>query len=129
MEFTLQFTQPDGRIERIQVAMLSFVFDFIEKRLPIIRKNKEIITITVNNELDKSMDFPSQGVLFTKDLMKRLDYIKVDEVYEFYISKGKVKKCDNYVKIKYKKVTNVVRCVDYNHFIKYLNAEGYIDEK
>lgn len=125
MEYILTFTKPDGRSESIQVRMLSFVFGKIEERLPSIKKNKETITITLNNE---STDFPSKGVLFSKDLMKRLDYILVDGVYEYYISTGKVKKCGNYVKVKYKKVTDLGRFDDFDQFATFLYTEGYIDK-
>lgn len=134
MEYTLTFTKPDGKAESTQInttesgskESLYWVFKTIEERLPLIKDNKETITITLNNE---STDFPSRGVYFSKDLMYRLDYVLVDGVYEYYISKGKVKKCGNYVKVKYKKVTNLGRLDDLNQFKTYLYTEGYIDEK
>lgn len=126
MEYTLTFTKPDGRSESIQVRILSFVFGKIEERLPLIKKNKETITITFNNE---STDFPNKGSLFSKDLMKRLDYILVVDVYEYYISTGKVEKFGDYVKVKYTKVTDLGRFFNFNQFATFLYTEGYIDEK
>lgn len=137
MEYTLTFTKPDGRAESKEInttergskESLYWVFKEIEERLDLIKKNKEIVTIIINNESDKSVDFPSRGVYFSKDLMNRLDYILVEGVYEYYIHKAKIKKCENSVKIKYKKVTNLGRFSDLNKFVTYLYTEGYIDEK
>jgi hypothetical protein len=134
MEYTLTFTKPDGRAESVQInttekgstESLFWVFKTIDERLATIKKNKETITITLNNE---PTDFPSNGVLFSKDLMKRLDYNKINGNYEFCVFEGKVKKCGNYVKIKYKKTNN--ECIEmiFNQFVNYLYTEGYIDEK
>ena len=127
MEYKLTFTKPDGRSESEQVAILSFVFDKIEDRLPLIKKNKETITIIVN---DVEEGFPTKGVLFTKDYLKRLEYSLIGVVYQFTISVGKLKVYDdNHIKIKYKKVNCEYTLMIYNEFINYLYTEGYIDEK
>ena len=137
MEYTLTFTKPNGRAESKQInttesgskESLYWVFKEIEERLDLIKKNKEIISIVLNDETDKLNGFPSRGVYFSKDLMKRLNYILVDDVYEYYIYKAKIKKCENNVKVKYKKVTNLGRFDDLKQFKTYLYTEGYIDEK
>ena len=57
MEYTLTFTKPDGKAESTQInttesgskESLFWVFKTIEERLPKIRKNKETITIIVND--------------------------------------------------------------------------------
>lgn len=129
MKYTLKVTNPDGNSQSVTFNNLPLVFIKIEERLPLILKNKEILTIIIDDDSDKSVEFPSRGVYFSKDLMYRLDYVLVDGVYEYYIHKAKIKKCDNYVKIKYKKVTNLGRLNDLNQFKTYLYTEGYIDEK
>ena len=137
MEYTLTFTKPDGRAESKQInttesgskESLYWVFKEIEERLDLIKKNKEIISIVLNDETDKLNGFPSRGVYFSKDLMKRLNYILVDDVYEYYIYKAKLKMCGNKTKVKYKKVTAVGRFTDLNNFATYLYCEGFIDEK
>ena len=128
IKYTITFSKPNGKSLSIEVPILPFVFEILEERQHLIIKNKETITIIVE-ETNKSIDFPSKGVYFSKDLMKRLDYILVDDVYEYYISKGKIKKCGKYVKIKYKKVTDLGRFTNLNQFETYLYTEGYIDEK
>lgn len=129
-EYTLTFTQPDGRSESIEIAFLSVVFDIIEERLPLIKKNKETITIIVNDESNESIGFPIKGVLFTKDYLKRLEYSLTGNVYEFSISVGKIKVYDdNHIRIKYKKVNCEYTLLIYNEFINYLYTEGYIDDK
>ena len=75
------------------------------------------------------MEMPTQGVLFNKDYLKRLDYTIVKDVYEFYISYGEPKLIDDYTKVKYKKVSNECLKMTYNQFINYLYTEGYIDQK
>jgi len=130
MGYTLTFKKPNGKAESKQVAVLSYVFDLIEKRLPLIKKNKETISIILNDESDKSSDFPTKGVLFTKDYLKRLEYSLIDNKYEITISVGKIKVYDdNHIKIKYQKVNCEYTQMIYNEFINYLYAEGYIDEK
>ena len=57
MEYTLTFTKPDGKAESTQInttesgskESLYWVFKEIEERLPTIKKNKETITIIVND--------------------------------------------------------------------------------
>jgi hypothetical protein len=137
MEYTLTFTMPDGKAESTQIntnesgskESLFWVFKTIEERLPVIKKNKETITITLNDESDKSLKFPTKGVLFTKDYLKRLEYSQMNNLYEFTVTDGKPKMCDDYVKIKYKKVSEEFNIMTYDEFINYLYAEGYIDEK
>ena len=138
MKYTLIFEKPDGRAESKQInttesgskESLYWVFKEIEERLPTIKKNKETITIIVNDESNKSMDFPNKGVLFTKDYLKRLEYSLIGDAYEISISVGKIKVYDdNHIKIKYKKVNCVYTQMIYNQFINYLYTEGYIDEK
>jgi len=138
MEYTLTFTKPDGRAESKQInttesgskESLYWVFKEIEERLDLIKKNKETISIVLNDESDESIDFPNKGVLFTKDYTKRLEYSLIDNNYEISISVGKIKVYDdNYIKIKYKKVNCEFTKMIYNEFINYLYAEGYIDEK
>ena len=75
------------------------------------------------------MEMPKQGVLFTKNLKQRVDYERIKDVYEFYISYGEPKLIDDYTKVKYKKVSNERLKMTYNQFINYLYTEGYIDEK
>lgn len=75
------------------------------------------------------MDKPIKGVLFSKDLKKRIDYVKVNDVYEFYISYGKVKVFDNYTKIKYKKANKECLKMTYNQFINYALSEGFINRE
>lgn len=138
MEYTLTFTKPDGTAESKQIITtetdskesLFWVFLTIEERLPKIKKNKETITIIVNDESNKSMDFPTKGVLFTKDYLKRLEYSLIGNNYEISISVGKIKVYDdNHFKIKYKKVNCEFTKMIYNEFVNYLYTEGYIDEK
>lgn len=138
MEYTLTFTKPDGRAESKQInttesgskESLYWVFEEIEERLPTIKKNKETITIIVNDETDELIGFPSKGVLFTKDYLKRLEYSLIGDAYEISISVGKIKVYDdNHIKIKYKKVNCEYTKMIYNEFINYLFTEGYIDEK
>jgi len=137
MEYTLTFTKPDGRAESKQInttesgskESLYWVFKTIEERLPTIKKNKETISIVLNDKSDKSIDFPTKGVLFTKDYLKRLEYSQMNNLYEFTVTDGKPKMCDEYVKIKYKKVSEELNIMTYDEFINYLYAEGYIDEK
>jgi hypothetical protein len=72
---------------------------------------------------------PTKGVFLTKDLMKRFDYTKVKDIYEFYISFGELEVFENYIKVKYQKTNNECIKMTYNQFINYLYTEGYIDEK
>ena len=130
MEYTLTFTKPDGTSESVTIASLPIVFEKILWRLSLIKKNKEIISIILNDITDKSSDFPTKGVLFTKDYMKRLEYSLIDNNYEVSISVGKIKVYDdNHIKIKYKKVNCEFTKMVYNEFVNYLYTEGYIDEK
>ena len=128
IKYTITFSKPNGKSLIIEVPILPFVFEILEERQHLIIKNKETITIIVE-ETNKSIDFPSKGVYFSKDLMKRLDYILVDDVYEYYIYKAKLKMCGNKTKVKYKKVTALGRFTDLNNFATYLYCEGFIDEK
>jgi hypothetical protein len=75
------------------------------------------------------MEMPTQGVLFNKDYLKRLDYTIVKDVYEFYISYGEVKVFDNYTKIKYKKANKECLKMTYNQFINYALSEGFINRE
>jgi len=135
MEYTLTFTKPNGKAESKQInttesgskESLYWVFKEIEERLPTIKKNKETITIIVN---DVEKGFPTKGVLFTKDYLKRLEYSQMNNLYEFTITIGKLKLYDdNHIKIKYKKVNCEITIMTYDEFINYLYTEGYIDEK
>ena len=128
IKYTITFSKPNGKSLSIEVPILPFVFEILDERQHLIIKNKETITIIVE-ETNKSIDFPSKGVYFSKDLMKRLDYILVDDVYEYYIYKAKLKMCGNKTKVKYKKVTALGRFTDLNNFATYLYCEGFIDEK
>jgi len=138
MEYTLTFTKPDGRSESTQINTtesgskegLFWVFKTIKERFSLIKKDKETISIILNDESNKSLKFPTKGVLFTKDYTKRLEYSLIDNNYEISISVGKIKVYeDNHIKIKYKKVNCEYTQMIYNEFINYLYAEGYIDEK
>jgi len=125
---------PDGRSESTQINTtesgkegLFWVFKTIEERFSLIKKNKETITIIAN---DVEEGFPTKGVLFTKDYLKRLEYSLIGNVYEISVSVGKIKVYDdNHIKIKYQKVNCEYTQMIYNEFINYLYAEGYIDEK
>jgi hypothetical protein len=137
MEYTLTFTKPDGRAESTQInttesgskESLFWVFKTIEERFSLIKKDKETISIILNDESDKSLKFPTKGVLFTKDYLKRLEYSQMNNLYEFTITNGKPKIYDNHFKIKYKKLNEEVNIMTYDEFINYLYTEGYIDEK
>ena len=105
------------------------MFKTIEERFSLIKKDKETISIILNDESDKSLKFPTKGVLFTKDYLKRLEYSQMNYLYEFTVTDGKPKMCDDYVKIKYKKVSEELNIMTYDEFVNYLYTEGYIDEK
>jgi hypothetical protein len=75
------------------------------------------------------MDKPIKGVLFSKDLKKRIDYVKVNDVYEFNVLCGEVKVFDDIRKVKYQKINDECIKMNISQFENYLYTEGYIDER
>ena len=72
---------------------------------------------------------PKQGTLLTKDKKLKLDYKKNGNNFEFVVYDGKTKPVANYTKTSFKKKENGVVTMDYNQFMNYIYAEGYIDDK
>jgi hypothetical protein len=75
------------------------------------------------------MDKPIKGVLFSKDLKKRIDYVKVNDVYEFNVFYGEIKVFEDIRKVKYKKTNGECIKMNISQFENYLYTEGYIDER
>ena len=72
---------------------------------------------------------PKQGTLLTKDKKLKLDYKKNGNNFEFVVYDGKTKPVANYTKTSFKKKENGLVTMDYNQFMNYIYAEGYIDDK
>ena len=72
---------------------------------------------------------PQQGTLLTKDKKLKLDYKKNGNNFEFVVYEGETNPVANYTKTSFKKKENGIVTMDYNQFINYIYAEGYIDDK
>jgi hypothetical protein len=71
---------------------------------------------------------PQQGTLLTKDKKLKLDYKKNGNNFEFVVYEGETNPVANYTKTSFKKKEKGVVTMDYNQFMNYIYAEGYIDD-